>query len=367
MNKKLIVISGVNLIDAGPLSVFHDCLDSIVSDKLYENFDFMILVGKKELFEKYVEYFKIIEFPRAKQSWFGRIYYEYFYFKRFSKQYEVFCWLSMHDMTPNVQAKYRAVYCHNATVSFDMKLSEIKYDKKVFLFSKFYRYLYAINIKRNDYVIVQQDWLKQLFQKLYKINNVIVSTPNVELPEIVKTDEKYDNYTFVYIAYPRFFKNFEVICEANRILEKQGIDGYQIILSIDGTENLYSQEIVEKYKDSQNIRFIGLQTREKIFEIYGKSDCMIFPSRLESWGLPITEYQMYEKPMLVTDEPYAHETVGKYDKVKFFEGDSPNNLAENMKQMVSGKAVLFDKTDVNFNYECRSWSELTNKLFVENK
>lgn len=367
MNKKRIVISGVNLIDAGPLSVFHDCLDSIVSDGLYEKFEIWILVGKKELFEKYVDYFTIFEFPKAKQSWFGRIYYEYIFFKKFSKGKNIFCWLSMHDMTPNVCAERRAVYCHNATVNFDMKLNEIKYDKKVFLFSKFYRYLYAINIKKNDYVIVQQDWLKQLFRKLYKIDNIIVSTPNVELPKIVTTEERYDRYSFVYIAYPRFFKNFEVICEANEILERQGLTGYQIILSIDGTENSYSREIVDKYKNCQNIKFIGLQTREKIFEIYRKSHCMIFPSRLESWGLPITEYQMYNKPMLVADEPYAHETVGRYDKVKFFAGNSAEELAEIMKKLVLKEKIEFDKTNVDYRYDCHSWSELTNKLFVEEK
>lgn len=368
MKDKKIVISGINMYEGGIISIYKDLLNSIIENKLYEKFDIYVLVGKKELFAGYEQFFTVYEFPKSKTSWFWRIYYEYVYFNKMTKGKDVYFWLSMHDITPRVHAKHRAVYCHNATVNFDMKLAEVRYDKKVYLFSKFYKYLYAINIKKNDYVIVQQQWLKELFEKLYNINNVIVSRPNIQLPNVeIKACDKFEEYTFVYVSYPRFFKNFEVICEANKILEKQGITGYQIILSIDGSENLYSKELIEKYKDSKNIKFIGLQTREKIFEIYGKSDCMIFPSRLESWGLPITEYQMYKKPLLVADEPYAHETVGKYDQVKFFAGDSPEKLAENMKQMILKEEIQFDKTDVEYCYDCHSWSELTNKLFVEDK
>lgn len=368
MERKKIVISGINMYEGGIISIYKDLLNSIIEDKIYEEFDIYVLVGKKELFAGYEQFFKIYEFPKSKTSWFWRIYYEYFYFNKMTKDKDIYFWLSMHDMTPRVYAKHRAVYCHNATVNFDMKLIEARYDKKVYLFSKFYKYLYAINIKKNDYVVVQQQWLKDLFEKLYKINNVIVSRPNIQLPNItIDSSDKYKEYTFVYISYPRFFKNFEIICEANRILEMQGITGYQIILSIDGSENIYAKELVEKYGDSKNIKFIGLQSREKVFEIYGKSDCMIFPSRLESWGLPITEYQMYNKPILVADEPYAHETVGRYDKVKFFAGTAPRELAGIMKEMILKKETTYDKTNKEYRYDCYSWSEFTNKLFVIEK
>ncbi len=63
---------------------------------------------------------------------------------------------------------------------------------------------------------------------------------------------------------------------------------------------------------------------------------MLFPSRLETWGLPITEAKVHQLPILVADLPYAHETVGEYDLVSFFDPQSPELLADLMASIISG-------------------------------
>ena len=42
--------------------------------------------------------------------------------------------------------------------------------------------------------------------------------------------------------------SFEVICEAVIILNKLNIKNFRVVLTIDGTENSYSNHILEKYK-----------------------------------------------------------------------------------------------------------------------
>lgn len=360
--KKKIVISGINLIDGGPLSVFHDLLDDLYNNKYYLLYDIVILVGNKELFSKYEKNFDIIEYKKAKKSWLFRIYYEYFAFYFLSLKLKPYLWLSMHDMTPLVKSKVQAVYCHNASFSYKMKMKEIKYEKKLFLFTKFYKYLYRINIKRNDYVIVQQKWLKDSFEKMFNIDNVIVAKPTVKTSSN-KSEYKTDNKitTFIFAAYPRVYKNFEVICEAVESITDSCVDNFKVYLTIDGTECDYSRDIYNKYSHIKNIEFTGLLDRKKLFELYEEVDCLIFPSKLETWGMPITEFKSLNKPVLAIDLPYAHETIGTYDKATFFKNNDNKDLANIMKKAIKGEEVF---KNVNYNeiQSIQGWKVLLDYL-----
>lgn len=57
------------------------------------------------------------------------------------------------------------------------------------------------------------------------------------------------------------------------------------------------------------INFIGFVDKNTLFIYYENSSCMIFPSKVETWGLPISEFSEFNKPMLLADLPYTHETA----------------------------------------------------------
>lgn len=340
-----IVISGININQGGTLSILKDCLDYI-NNKLTNKYKIIVLVHNKNLFNelKIENKIEFIEFKDSKKSWIKRCYYEYFYFKKLSKELKPYLWLSLHDITPNVETEKLAVYCHNSTPFYKMKIKDIKYDRKVYLFSKLYKYLYRINIKRNDYVIVQQDWIRKKFEEMYKIKNIIVAPPeNKYLVQKENDKNKVEENTFFYPSFPRIFKNFEIICKAVQQLEKKGIKNFKVYLTIDGTENLYSKEILEKYKNLKCVEFLGLLTREEVFEYYSKVECLIFPSKLETWGLPISEFKIYNKPIILSELEYAHETVGEYNKCLFFNPNSENELEKRMLKIIN-KEDKFTKT-----------------------
>ena len=85
MNKKTIVLSGINLIEGGPLTVYEECLRCIEKYFL-ENYEIVALVHNRELFSEFDSRIKFIEFMDSKKSYLKRFYYEYFYFKRLSKK-----------------------------------------------------------------------------------------------------------------------------------------------------------------------------------------------------------------------------------------------------------------------------------------
>lgn len=317
--KKNIVISAVNLVEGGTLTILKKALAEL-SENFADRYHVIALVHDKML--AYFPNIEYIEFPWVKKKWINRVFFEYFYCRTLSKRLDVYLWLSLHDITPNVTASIRAVYCHNSTPFYHPKLSSVKYNYKECLFSKFYKYLYCINIHKNTVVIVQQHWLKEAFMKMYDLRDeeVIVAKPFEDSKSLINMPicKSKKNNLFFYPSLPRTFKNFEIICVASKMLLENGTTDFRVVLTIDGTENRYTRDIVKTYENIAQIEFVGLMPKEKVMKMYAEASCLIFPSKLESWGLPISEFIPFEKPMIVADLPYAHETAmgGRY--VSFF-------------------------------------------------
>ena len=344
--KKTIIVSAVNLVEGGPLTVLQECLGYLSGD-LASQFEIVALVNREGLLP--FKNIKYLEFPKAKKSWLNRLSYEYYYFNKLAKRFNPVLWLSLHDMTPNVSVPRQAVYCHNASPFYKLSFKEAWLDPKFALFNLFYRYLYLINIKRNDFVDVQQNCLRNKFKQFVSTDKIIVAHPSVSSREkmdsaVAATESEQAETIFFYPSLPRVFKNFEVIGQAAGILIKQGVDNFQIVLTISGDENRYSRYIYNSFKHIKNIKFLGIQDRDSIFKLYQKSVCVIFPSKLETWGLPITEAKLFRKPLLLVNLEYAHETLGAYDRVKFFETDNVQQLAQAMKDVIS-QSVIFEKTE----------------------
>ncbi len=343
MGKKTIVISGINLYNGGPLSVYKDCLRALMSICHDKQHHVIAFVHKKELFKEFGDVFTFIELPNSRKSYAFRLYYEYLYFRNYSRKQHVDVWLSLHDITPNVKAEKRYVYCHNPTPFLKRTPMIWRISKKNYLMSLFYKYIYQINIKKNTNVIVQQDWIRTEFEKMFHINNIIVARPDIhiEIPQMKGSSYGHNRKkVFIYSAYPRPFKNFEIICEAAKRLESKRTD-FEVWITINGTENPYSKMLLDKYRDLKTIRWMGIISRDEMMQKYSESDFLIFPSRLETWGLPITEYEAFDKPIICADLPYAHETVGTYHDVVFFDMDAPNQLESIMERAINGESGVF--------------------------
>jgi len=368
--RKLIVISGINIRTGGPLSILSDCL-LFVENTLANDYDIIALVNRKSLFND-LKKIKFIEFPNSTKSYIHKLYYEYLYFYFLSKKLKPYLWLSINDVSPNIKAKKRAVYCHNPSPFYNISFKEILLDPKFFIFNKFYGLLYAINIRKNDFIIVQQDWLRNEFVSKFKLDPIEVIVAYPDIKNNTSNNTSFINIKegrlkrFIYPAFPRVFKNFELICEASKVLLEKGISNFEVILTIDGSENRYSKLIKNKYGSISNIKFIGLQSRDKVFELYKISDCLIFPSKLETWGLPITEFKQFGKPILAADLPYAHETVGNYDTVCFFNPDNPYELSNLMENIINNKLVCQSNRVPQPEYPfAKSWKDLFDILLRE--
>jgi glycosyltransferase involved in cell wall biosynthesis len=357
--KPVIVLSGVNCKEMGILSTFRDALSSLVT-KYAEHYQIIALVHRKSLFD--IPGVTFIEYPEIKSSWWKRLRFEYYDCRAFSNEVKPELWFAMHDMTPVVSSKLKAVYCHNPSPFYPFTLKAALLDWKFALFTLFYRYLYAINIRSNDFVVVQQDWIRREFRSRYGVKNVVVAHPSVSeiiFAEPVTQLESHRPFRFFYPAYPRVFKNIEQMLDAARMLGVSGFGGFEVWLTMNGEETPYAAKMRRKYSDLASVRWMGLLPRTEVMRLYLEADCLLFPSKLETWGMPITEFKATGKPILAANLPYAHETVGAYEKAAFFDVTNVEELADFMRKAVIGESVFGQVSGADIASPCsRNWEEL---------
>ena len=217
-------------------------------------------------------------------------------------------------------------------------------DKRIPLFALFTKYAYKTHVRRNRYLIVQQEWLRKGLSRKLGIpeRRFIVAPPAFVAPAIHDTSAGELVPVFLYPATPDCHKNFETLCRAVELLEnKLGQNAFRVVLTINGEENRYASWLKNKWGDIPSIDFHGFMSKEELYAYYGKAQCLVFPSRVETWGLPISEFKPSGKPIIIADLPYAHESAAGAEKVAFFPVMDAEALAGRMELAIQGNLRNF--------------------------
>ncbi|EID0495876.1 glycosyltransferase [Escherichia coli] len=364
--KKKIIVSAVNLTLGGTLTVVRELLNEL--DRRTD-VSVIALVHDKKLFESF-KHVKLIAVPTVKKSWIKRLWFEFFISNFLSKRLLPDYWLCMHDISAKISHGKQFVYCHNPSPFYKKRVraKDLYFDWKFFLFNFFYGTLYRINIKSNYTVFVQQSWIAEQFKDKYKITNVKVVRPYIDKQDKIDnvwqfTCPENGKIKVFYPSIPRVFKNFEVILQVAKDLEYT--DRIEFILTFDGSENKYSKSLYEKYKDLKNTKFIGVQSKDEMEKLYSEVDIVCFPSKLETWGLPITEAKSYKLPLILADLPYAYETLGTYNKVVFFPPEDAIALKEIFIKIISNQSVFIEKKAIYNELAIEGWASFVNEVLKD--
>ncbi len=338
---------------SGLKTILNQCLQSFSILNQGNQFRIIALVPEKLHFCN-IEY---ISFPLSKKSWIFRLYYEWIYFYCYSKKIKIDTWISLHDISPNVIAKHKITYFHNAIPFYKAQKLDWIYDFKIALFSKFYILLYQINSKKLTHIIVQQQFIKQLFKKK-GFKNILVAQPiSQSNSEISKIDLNLNQLKLIFPSEPKVFKNHIVIAEALKLLSKEIQNQIEIYFTFTSKTNKFSKYYCEKYKHLQCIKYLGWLSKNQLYGYYQAVDALLFPSKLETWGLPISEIQQFDKPIVISNLEYAQESIGNYNKVVFFNPENPQELASIFTKMLNGLQE-FQKVNCKEEPNFKDWDSL---------
>lgn len=337
---KNIVINATAVNTSGALTIFNNLLDFLRKSNDNDiNYHIFTSLKKVDFVSK-----KITIHYVKKQSWMQRILWDHHGFNNYLKKIKVNpdLVISLQNTCSNVgDIKInQLVYYHQTLPLYDYPFNLFRIDEfKLFLYKKFYSYFVRL-YSHNAYYVVQLPYIKERFLKKYKnikSEKVFIIRPDV--PDINNSVILKENIiTFIYPATNLRYKNHIILLKAIKFLK----DNNQInsmCFSVKFTTNdMRLQKLVKKFGVSKYVEFIGYTDPEVLFGLYKTSEALLFPSQIESFGLPLLEAAACGTRILAADLPYAREVLCDYSNVEYLSTNSEYDWAEAMlKTLVSEK------------------------------
>lgn len=333
-----IMVFDVPAENGGALSVLLEFYNNFKLDK--EN-EYIFVLSKVELSE--TKNIKVLYYPWIKKSWIHRLYFDNFIAPKLIKKNNTDKVFSLQNVIiPHTKVE-QTLYVHNAIPFSEYKFKFVE-NKLLWVYQNIISRNIFKSIKKANKVIVQTQWMKSKCRdKIGKNpNDIEVMRPkmNIEIKNyFIETQESLS--TFFYPASGVEFKNHKVIVDACLELKKKNINNYKVLFTLSGNEN---KNIEDLYTISKNnklpIEFIGYIAKETVFEYYSKS-VLIFPSYIETVGLPLLEASLHKTPILSSNCEFAHEILDNYDRKYFFEPLMFNDLYILMMKIIK-KSIEFE-------------------------
>lgn len=319
----------------GALSVLDDFYNEVRSHEDI-NINWVFVISKPKL--KETANIKVLRFPYIKKSWFHRLYFDTIVAPKLIKEYNVDKIFSLQNVTIPFTNIIQVLYVHQPLPFVNYKFS-IRENGLFWIYQNIIGKKIINSMKIADQVIVQTEWMKKASIERSMINKEKVHI----VPPIIKIDNQnfFENKeeslsTFFYPASAVTYKNHDLIVQACKQLKKETDINYKVIFTLNGNEN---KSILKLYKeiDKQQlpIEFRGSMSREQVFELYTKS-ILIFPSYIETFGLPLLEAKFHMSIIFASDCAFSHEILDGYNNVYFFNPFDANTLSNLMLKSLQG-------------------------------
>lgn len=311
----------------GALTILKQYYEKAINDSMNE---WIFIISTPDLESK--NNVKILKYPWIKKSWFHRLYFDIFLAHRLVNKYKVNEVLSLQNIViPKVKVK-QTLYLHQSLPFVDYRFKFLE-NKKLWIYQNIIGKLIFSSIKRADSILVQTNWMKKACLKAVNVKGDKIK---VVRPDVNINIKKYFDYiegntrTFFYPAGASYYKNHRIIVESFTNLKSNGIENFKVIFTLKGNENPHIKELYEKAKKNHlDIHFIGAITREEVFKYYQNS-ILIFPSYIETLGLPLLEARMHNTPILASDCEFSHEILDDYEYADFFDHFNSEDLESRM-------------------------------------
>jgi len=327
----------------GALSILKEVYEEAVAfeDK---TINWSFVVSKPDL--KETDNVKVLSFPWVKKSWFHRLYFDNFIAPKLVRKNKATIILSLQNIIiPRVKVK-QVLYVHQSLPFVEYKFS-LKENKLLWIYQNIIGRKIIRSIKDADKVIVQTKWMKNASIEKTLVQNdkieVISPKPNFIVDKYYKPTTK-STTLFFYPANAMDYKNHRVIVNACRQLKEKFNGEYEVLFTIKGNETQHVTALYNQVKEEGlPISFVGPMNRKEVFKLYTKS-VLLFPSYIETFGLPLLEARMHKGIILAANAPFSREILDEYENVYYFDPFNHNELSELMKLMSERKlAYKFPK------------------------
>ncbi len=309
----------------GALSILQSYYDAALNDS---HNSWLFLVSTVDLESK--NNIKILKFPWVKKSWIHRLFFDIFIARRIIKNNRINKVISLQNIIIwGAQCK-QEVYLHQ-TLPFADKRYSLRENTRFWIYQNLISRLIFISIKRASCIYVQTHWLaNEVVQKIgIHKSRIIVEPPSLPVSIKKYRYRKTKTKTFLYPAAPYEYKNHQIILDAVRLIPKADRN-FTVIFTFRGNENRYAQTIKNfVHENDFPIKFKPMSQRE-LFKTY-ETSTLLFPSTLESYGLPLAEARAIGSPIIAADSAFSREILKSYSRYYPYRPNSIRELVNLLK------------------------------------
>lgn len=277
----------------------------------------------------------VLRFPWVKKSWLHRVCFELFDTHRLVKKYKINKIFSLQNLIVLRTNIDQDLYVHQSLPFIEYKYGWQE-NKLFWVYQNVIGKLIVYSIKKAKKIIVQTRWMKEACVRKSGCDSTkfFVQMPKLDLTHIVQyVGQENKVMTFFYPATAVPYKNHQVILDACKLLNSDNAH-FEIIFTISGKENELARKLREEAKQyNLPIEFRGTITRNEVLKLYSKT-VLLFPSYVETLGLPLLEARQSKAPIIAADTVFAREILKDYKRKVYFRHDDSKLLAACMQKAI---------------------------------
>ena len=323
---KTIVVNSVAFTEGGSFVILEDFLKSI---SYRDDISYIVFCSVDEFGFLLPQNVKIIN-PDAKR-WVRRLYWDFIGIKK---------WCKDNDIRPSLLFSLQScgsvffrnvpqvIYYHQPMPIYEQQWSLFSSDERVLWLKKvLLRFVMRLFVTDKTIFITQLKCIKQKVQKTFNVLSHQVKIFYPTIPQDIDSyvinqsdSHKHDDFVIVYPASAMKYKNHVEIVNAIIHLKHHGYSLKHIKVKFAGvTSNDLSQisSLIKIAQVEYNFIFMGYISRAEMLELYSNADLLLFPSYIETFGLPLVEAAKFGIPIGVVDEDYAYEVLTNYNGVTY--------------------------------------------------
>lgn len=353
-----ILVLNVAAEHGGALTILREFYNEVSANSNNIEWNFVI---STPILDNKGDYLRVYRYPWVKKSWLHRLFFDYFIAPRLVRKLEPDVVFSMQNICVNGIPNKQVIYLHQPLPFSTISFSFFK-NLKLWIYQNILSHKIITSIKKADKVIVQTQWMRDAAMKKAKVNQSKFKV----IPPSFDSNNQY-NYRDTYEARKVFFypasyvayKNHIVILNAARLLIEDGYDNFEIVFT--GTQK---QAIESGIKvEDLPVRFTGSLTHEEVLKQMSCS-VLVFPSLLETYGLPLAEARMVGSLIIASDLPFSREILDGYPNVYYFDPRDDILLYKLLKSVLDGKVKYKDieKLPNDQTYEKSTWKDVVEEL-----
>lgn len=362
-----VVVNATALDKSGALTILKQFVKYAADDRLNQYTCFI----PEGLDFDHKENICFIEVP--KMGWLQRIFWDGFKLKNHLRKNNIIPdkIISLQNTSINIDCE-QIIYLHQPLPFSSVKWSIFKKEQfKFFLYKYFYEFFILLYVKDNTTFVVQTSWMKEALCSKWKIDTskVHVIKPDIVLPTIEVNEniavEGSGVHTLLYPATPLYYKNHKVILKALEILKcKDQLNHLKFQVTFKAEEYPSFTRHAAELGVEANIDYLGTIPYIDLIKKYQSSSIVLFPSYVETFGLPLAEAATLRKPVLCSDLPFSRDVLSGYPGAKYIDHQDPNAWADEIEKTINEiENDLFKANDFCFE-QSSSWKDFF-KLLIK--